>query len=180
MKRSPAWFPALALAALLAPASTLAQSASPDAARVSMRDQLAQQLATAGPRNGIGDFHQSAHNEFAIVGHLRSGLKNSDELEVIAFVTKASTIVFNVYPHVGGKYLNLRKAANEKALAEKLLWLNDSHFFWWGADDERDIYAAFKFTLESGYPKEAIDEVVDSIPNVDKAVGEVLPLAKAR
>jgi len=176
MKRSYLAAPLALALALAAPAAGTAQStASPEPSRSDIRDQLVAQLAVAGPRNGVHDFHQSTSNEWAVVGHLRQGLKVSDELEIIAFATKAQTIVFNVYPHYHGDYINLHKVKNSKGLMEKLLTLNDSHFFWWGADDEHDIYAAFKFTLESGYPKDAIDEVVDSIPNVDPTVGELRP-----
>ena len=162
--------------ALAAPAAALAQSSSPpEQPRSAIRDQLKEQLVASGPRDGITDFHQSTGNEFAVVGHLESGLKVSEQLEVVALVTKANTMIIMVYPHYHGGYINLRKAKNPSGLMDKLLSLNDSHFFWWGADDEHDIYAAFKITLESGYPKEAVDVIVDSIPNLDETVGELRP-----
>jgi len=41
-------------------------------------------------------------------------------------------------------------------------------------DDASDVFAAYSFTLESGFPEEAIKEVLRSIPLVDQSVGEMV------
>ena len=49
----------------------------------------------------------------------------------------------------------------------------DGQFFYWGMDDVYDVFAAFTFTLESGFPTEALDMVLRSVPLLDKKVGEM-------
>jgi len=43
---------------------------------------------------------------------------------------------------------------------EKLLQLSYDHFFLWGADDALDAFARYSFTLESGFPEEAIKVLI--------------------
>jgi len=45
------------------------------------------------------------------------------------------------------------------------------NFLHWGVDD---VFAAYTFTLESGFPEEAIKVVLRSIPLVDESVGEIV------
>jgi hypothetical protein len=58
----------------------------------------------------------------------------------------------------------------------ELLYLSDQNFLFWGADDTRDVFAGYTFTLESGFPSESIMIVLRSIRNTDKFVGEMRPM----
>jgi hypothetical protein len=58
----------------------------------------------------------------------------------------------------------------------KLLQYNDNNFLFFGADDTNDVFAGYTFTLESGFPNEAITIVLRSLRNQDKYVGEMRPL----
>jgi hypothetical protein len=60
-----------------------------------------------------------------------------------------------------------------------LLRLSDRAFLFWGADETGDIFTGYTFTLESGFPEEAISIVLKSIVNSDKFVGEMRPLLDA-
>jgi hypothetical protein len=57
-----------------------------------------------------------------------------------------------------------------------LLRLSDRAFLFWGADESGDIFTGYTFTLESGFPEEAIRIVLRSIVNSDKFVGEMRPM----
>ena len=56
-----------------------------------------------------------------------------------------------------------------------LLRLSDRAFLYWGADESGDVFTGYTFTLESGFPEEAIKIVLRSIVNSDKFVGEMRP-----
>jgi hypothetical protein len=58
----------------------------------------------------------------------------------------------------------------------KLLVYNSENFLYWGADDAGDVFAAYTFTLESGFPSEGIVVVLRSLRIQDKFVGELRPL----
>ena len=47
------------------------------------------------------------------------------------------------------------------------------NFFFWGADDTRDIFAGYQFPLESGFPEAALEVVIRSVPLIDESVGEM-------
>ena len=81
-------------------------------------------------------------------------------------------------PHLSaykGGYINIDKARNSTQLLRKLLQLNESTFLFWGADDTGDVFTGYTFTLESGFPDEAIKIVLSSIRNSDQFVGELRP-----
>ena len=79
-----------------------------------------------------------------------------DKLEIVISVTKNETIGFRVYPHYKGEYINIGKARDPLGLAKKLLFMSDRNFLYWGIDDAGDTFAGYTFTLESGFPSEAI------------------------
>ena len=88
-------------------------------------------------------------------------------------------ITVQAYPYLrGGGYINVGRAGNGTGLMRKLLNFNDGGFFFWGADDVDDVFAAFTFTLESGFPTEAVDIVLRSIPLLDAKVGELSELVR--
>jgi hypothetical protein len=109
------------------------------------------------------------------VGVLKEGLTNSDSFEILVIISAQQTINIQVYPHYKGGYINIDKARNTTQLLRKLVQLNDSTFLFWGADSSGDVFTGYTFTLESGFPDEAIRIVLQSIKNSDKYVGEMRP-----
>ena len=66
------------------------------------------------------------------------------------------------------------RVRDPNGLALEVLHLSAHTFVHWGVDDASHVFAAYAFTLESGFPEEAITEVLRSIPLVDASVGEVV------
>lgn len=98
-------------------------------------------------------------------------LRYTTRFEIFITVTREQTIVFRIYP-IG--YINLYKDTRDSdGLMQKLLRLSDNGFFYWAADDEEDIFAGYMFTLESGFPEEAIKVVIRSIPLIDPSFGDM-------
>lgn len=144
------------------------------AARERVRQQLATLLKEAGPTINV-DFRQSEKQPFNYVGSLRTGLANADSFEIVVSVTKKDTIGFRIYPHFNKGYINVDKAKDRAGLMRLLLRLSDRAFLFWGADESGDIFTGYTFTLESGFPEEAIEIVLKSIVNSDKFIGEMRP-----
>jgi hypothetical protein len=46
----------------------------------------------------------------------------------------------------------------------------------WPANDTGDVFAAYTFTLESGFPAESITTVLRSIKNCDQFIAEMKPM----
>jgi hypothetical protein len=153
---------------------SFAQSAKETAARIATRDKLRHVLAVDGPKIGV-TFQQVDKAPFNFLGLMKTGLTNSDELEIVIIVTPSSTITFRIYPHYHGGYINVDKAADSKGLMKKLLQLSDTNFLYWGADDTADVFCGYTITLESGFPVEVVDVVLGSIPNQDKFVADLAP-----
>jgi len=143
-------------------------------ARERTRTRLAQLLEKVGPEVKI-TFRQSQKQPFNYVGSLTTGLVNADSFEVVVSVTAKDTIGFRVYPHYNRGYVNVDKAKDPAALMRLLLRLSDRAFLFWGADETGDIFTGYTFTLESGFPDEAIKIVLRSIVNSDKFIGEMRP-----
>jgi hypothetical protein len=146
-----------------------------DAVRGNTRQELEDLLAQYGPAQEM-HFHRSTIQPFNLVGSLASGLTNSSSLEIIIHVTTTQTIGFRVYPHYADGYINIDKARNGPALMRQLLRLTDANFLFWGADDTYDVFAGYTFTMESGFPTEALKVVIRSIPFLDRFVGALRPV----
>jgi len=144
------------------------------AARNRTRDRLAALLEKSGPKVNIS-FSQSQKQPYNYVGTLRTGLVNADSFEVVISVTVKDTIGFRIYPHYNKGYINVDNAKDRLGMMRLLLRLSDRAFLFWGADEAGDIFTGYTFTLESGFPEEAIDIVLRSIVNSDKFVGELRP-----
>jgi hypothetical protein len=144
------------------------------ATRDKTKDRLNALLTRVGPEIGIA-FQQSSKSNYVFTGVLREGLKNADFLEIVITVTQKDTIGFRVFPHYKGSYINIDKARNPTQLLRKIAQLNDSTFLFWGADDTGDVFTGYTFTLESGFPDEAIKIVLSSIKNSDQFVGDMRP-----
>ncbi|HEY8185941.1 MAG TPA: hypothetical protein VIF64_07715 [Pyrinomonadaceae bacterium] len=146
-----------------------------DALRAATRDKLRVMLEAAGPKRGINiSFRQSEKNPFNFVGVKRDGLTHEDFFEVVVGVSKDNTVVFKIYPHSKGSYLNVDKAKDSAGLTRLLLNLNSHNFLYWAADDSKDICAMFMITLESGFPDKAMEVVLYSIAPLDQYVGQML------
>jgi hypothetical protein len=147
-------------------------------ARERTRTQLSELLVKAGPEVKIA-FTQSQKQPFNYVGSLNTGLLNADSLEVVISVTPKDTIGFRIYPHYKNGYINVDKVKDRAGLMRLLLRLSDRAFLFWGADETGDIFTGYTFTLESGFPEEAVRIVLSSIVNSDKFIGEMRPLLDA-
>lgn len=145
-----------------------------DASRDKTRDRMSALLARVGPDIKVA-FQPSSKSEYVFTGMMREGLKNCESMEIVITVTTKETIGFRIFPHFKGGYINIDKARNTVQLLRKLAQLNDSTFLFWGADDTGDIFTGYTFTLESGFPDEAIKIVLSSIKNSDQFVGEMRP-----
>jgi hypothetical protein len=172
---------ALALVAL-SPNAAFATPPAPQATqnkeadRIATRDRLRKLLEVAGQEKGINiPFRQSDKQPFNFIGVKRDGITNADSYEIVISVSAQQTIHFRIYPHYKDAYINLDKAKNGAALMRQLLSMSDTNFLYWGADDSGDVFAGYNFTLESGFPEEAIKVVLYSIQPLDQFVGQMRP-----
>jgi hypothetical protein len=154
--------------------AVFAQTAN-EASRIRTRESLAALLDKAGPDINV-TFRQSTKQPFNYVGVLNQGLVNSESFEIVISITANETIGFRIYPHYKGSYINVDRVSDRPALMRLLLRLSDRAFLFWGADESGDIFTGYTFTLESGFPEEAIRIVLRSIVNSDKFVGEMRPM----
>ena len=148
------------------------QQSSAPTAREKTRDRLGQLLQRVGPEVKAS-FRQSEKQPFNFVGIMKDGLTFCDNLEIVVGVTDNATIGFRIFPHYKNSYINVDKARDGQALMRQLLRLSDKNFLYWGADESGDIFTGYTFTLESGFPDEAIRVVLFSIANTDKFVGDM-------
>lgn len=159
---------------LTAAPAALAQQENAEAAREKTRLRMSALLQRVGPDIKV-DFQPSPKSQFVFTGVMREGLTNAEKLEIVITLTSKETIGFRVFPHYKGAYINIDKVRNTTQLLRKLLNLNESTFLFWGIDDTGDVFTGYTFTLESGFPDEAIRIVLSSIKNSDQFVGELRP-----
>ena len=138
------------------------------------RQRLSALLERVGPDINVV-FKPSSKSQFIFSGLMREGLANAEALEIIVTATEDQTIRFRVFPKYKGGYINIDKAKNSSQLLRKLVQLNSTTFLFWGADNDGDVFTGYTFTLESGFPDEALKIVLSSIKNSDKFVGEMKP-----
>ena len=174
MTRTPkAPFLIFILLLLCAPA-VFAQNQDANASREKTRERLSALLTRVGPTVKV-DFQPSQKSPFVFTGVMKEGLKNADSFEIVISVTTNETISFRIFPHYKGGYINIDKARNTTQLLRQLVQYNQKTFLFWGADDTGDIFTGYTFTLESGFPDEAIRIVLGSIKNSDQFIGEMRP-----
>lgn len=149
-----------------------------EAARIRTRDKLAQLLEKAGPTVNVA-FKQSQKQPFNYVGSLTAGLLHAESFEIVISVTAKDTIGFRIYPHYKKGYINPGKVNDAAGLMRLMLRLSDRAFLFWGLDEAGDAFTGYTFTLESGFPDEAIRIVLRSIANSDKFIGEMRPFLDA-
>jgi hypothetical protein len=166
----------LMLFAIVAASQTIfaQESNETNEAREKTRTRLSTLLQRVGPEIKV-NFQPSSKSQYVFTGVMKDGLTNADSMEIVISVTSKDTIGFRVFPHYKGAYINIDKARNSTQLLRKLVQLNESTFLFWGADDTGDVFTGYTFTLESGFPDEAIKIVLSSIRNSDQFVGEMRP-----
>lgn len=121
-------------------------------------------------------FRQSTKEPYNFIATIDDGLKNAESLEVVIRVTASDTINFRVYPHYKkDKYININNAKDSNGLMRAMLLFTEDNFLYWGVDDEDDAFSGYTITLESGYPKEAVEIVLRSLRNTDGFVGQLRP-----
>ena len=172
MTRSVIQFFLLTVIMISAPA--VYAQADANASREKTRDRLNALLEREGPNMKVS-FRQSDKNPWNFIGVLRDGLKNAESMEIVIMVSAKETIGFRVFPHYKGGYINIDKVRNTTQLLRQLIQFNEKTFLYWGADDTGDVFTGYTFTLESGFPDEAIKIVLASIKNSDQFVGEIRP-----
>ena len=145
-----------------------------DASREKTRERLSALLARVGPEIDV-NFQPSTKSQYVFTGVLKQGLTNAESMEIVITVTDKETIGFRIFPHYKGGYININKVRNTTQLLRKMVQLNESTFLFWGADDVGDVFTGYTFTLESGFPDEAIKIVLSSIRNSDEFVGQLRP-----
>jgi hypothetical protein len=151
---------------------------SDDSSRNRTRESLATLLDKAGPGVNVS-FRQSTKQPYNYVGVLKQGLVNAESFEIVISVTANDTIGFRIYPHYKSGYINADKVQDRAGLMRLLLRLTDRAFLFWGVDESADIFTGYTFTLESGFPEDAIRIVLRSIVNSDKFIGEMRPYLDA-
>lgn len=151
-----------------------------EAERETTRERVRTLLATAGAKSYINiAFHQSDKNPWNFAGIAKGGFANSDFLEVVVSVGDKNTLAVQVYPHYHGAYINVGRAKDPGGLMHKLLNLNEHNFFFWGADDSGDVFAAYPFTLESGFPDQSLLVALTSIRTQDHFISDLRPYIDA-
>jgi hypothetical protein len=144
------------------------------ATRDANREKLRTVLETVGPKINTS-FRQSDKQPYNFVGVLKTGLKNSDALEIVISVSAEDTIHFRIFPHYSGAYLNIDKVKSTEGLLRQMVSFSDRNFLFWGADGSGDIFGGYNFTLESGFPEASIRVVLSSIAKLDTYVGQMRP-----
>jgi len=145
-----------------------------DVKREKTRERLNILLQREGPGINVS-FRPTEKNQFVFIGTLSGGLKNAESMDVIISVTQKDTIGFRVFPKYKGAYINIDKVRNATQLLRQVVQFNERTFLFWGADSDGDVFTGYTFTLESGFPDEAIKIVLASIKNSDQFVGELRP-----
>ena len=129
-------------------------------------------LAETGPKIKV-TFRQSDQQPYNFVGLMKEGLTNADSFEIVILVGDQETIHFRIFPKYKGAYINVDKASDRAGLLRQMVRLSDKNFLYWGADESFDVFAGYNFTLESGFPKESVNVVLNSIKNLDEFIGQM-------
>jgi hypothetical protein len=147
----------------------------PDAVRAMTRtrDQLDSLLHAYGSTLKMKFYRSADGDPFQIEGTFDKGLRYASRFELQFNVTPENTIGVRVYPDLYNERISIDDAFDSNGLARQLLHFSASSFFSWGIDDASNVFARFTFTLESGFPDEAIKIVLRSIPLLDDSVGDI-------
>jgi hypothetical protein len=162
---------ALALAA--SGLQPLAAQSAADSVQAVTLAKLKAVIASYQPAQGIRWYRAS--DPFDLDGFYDKRLHWASRLEIYITVTRQATIWLRVYPQYYGHHINLSRVHDPNGLMQQMLRFSYHNFFFWGLDDNRDAFAGYQFTLESGFPEEAVKEVIKSIPLIDESVGDLTP-----
>jgi hypothetical protein len=143
----------------------------PEDMRTVARNRLDSLLHAYGPTLKMR-FHRDADDPFQFEGVFDNNLHYAWRFELQINVTPQNTIGVRVYPMFSDR-IDMTEVRDPNGLALRLLRLSAHNFLHWGVDDASHVFAAYTFTLESGFPEEAFKEVLRSIPLVDESVGEI-------
>jgi hypothetical protein len=151
----------------------LAAQSAADSVQAATLEKLEAVIATYEPAREIRWYR--AGSPFDLDGFYDKSLHWSSRLEIYITVTRQSTIWLRVYPQYYGHHINLNRVHDPSGLMQQMLRFSYHNFFFWGLDDNRDAFAGYQFTLESGFPEAAVKEVIKSIPLIDGSVGDLTP-----
>ena len=144
-----------------------------DSVQVATLEKMKVVIASYEPAREIRWYR--ANNQFDLDGFYDKGLHWAQRFEIYITVTHQGTIWLRVYPQYYGHHINLDHVHDPNGLMQQMLRFSYHNFFFWGLDDGRDAFAGYQFTLESGFPEEAVKEVIKSIPLIDGSVGDLTP-----
>lgn len=147
-----------------------------DALRARTRDRLFALVRTYAPSQHF-KIYRDDDDPFTIEAVYDKDLEYSRRFYTWISVTRQQTIQFRVYTLWYDGNLNIDKAQDSDALMQRMLQLSDKGFFFWAANEDKDVFAGFTITLESGFPEEAIKVVIRSIPLIDPMIGELGSIA---
>jgi hypothetical protein len=151
----------------------LAAQSAADSAQAATLEKLKAVIAAYEPAREIRWYRAS--DPFDLDGFYDKGLRWSSRFEIYITVTHQGTIWLRVYPQYYGHHINLNRVYDPNGLTRQMLRFSYHNFFFWGLDDSLDAFAGYQFTLESGFPEEAVKEVIKSIPLIDGSVGDLTP-----
>jgi len=140
-----------------------------DEVRAETRNRLDSLLHAYGPALKMR-FYRDSDDPFQFGGVLDKDLRYAWRFELVINVTPQNTIGIRAYPMFSDR-INMENVRDPNGLARQILRFTVHNFLHWGVDD---VFAAYTFTLESGFPEEAIKVVLRSIPLVDESVGEIV------
>ena len=143
-----------------------------DEVRAETRNRLDSLLHTYGPTLKMR-FYRDSDDPFQFGGVFDKDLRYAWRFELVINVTPQNTIGIRVYPMFSDR-INIENVRDPNGLELQILRFSAHNFLHWGVDDASDVFAAYSFTLESGFPEEAIKVVLRSIPLVDESVGEIV------
>jgi len=143
-----------------------------DEVRAETRNRLDSLLHAYGPTLKMR-FYRDSDDSFEFGGVLDKDLRYAWRFELVINVTPQNTIGIRAYPMFSDR-INMENVRDPNGLARQILRFTAHNFLHWGVDDVSDVFAAYTFTLESGFPEEAIKVVLRSIPLVDESVGEIV------
>jgi hypothetical protein len=172
MRANVIWY-GCALAVASSGLQPLAAQSAGDSVQAVTLEKLKAVIAAYEPARQIRWYR--AGDPFALDGFYDKGLHWASRLEIYIYVTRQATIWLRVYPQYYGHHINVNRVHDSNGLMQQMLRFSYHNFFFWGLDDNRDAFAGYQFTLESGFPEEAVKEVIKSIPLIDESVGDLTP-----
>ncbi len=143
-----------------------------DEVRAETRNRLDSLLHAYGPTLKMR-FYRDSDDPFEFGGVLDKDLRYAWRFELVINVTLQNMIGIWVYLMFSDR-INMENVRDPNGLARQILRFTAHNFLHWGVDDVSDVFAAYTFTLESGFPEEAVKVVLRSIPLVDESVGEIV------